>query len=668
MKVVRGMRARPKLFTMLASAALFLLNVYFCREVFYLDHFGQMQSIRGLWEGLAGLGHLSWRPEWWPYCYNGMPFEDAYAPGVPALIAAISRLTGWPGGRAFGVVAGFAFCFGPVALFWMAKEVTQRRGWSFVAALAYSLLSPSQVLIPEAEVHWRDPRRLMLVFAWDEAPHLLALAFVLLSVGFVVRGLRGGRLYFGLASVFLGLAMLTSAFGGTLGLCFLALVWLSWKEGNRVQNALWVGGCGVAAYLAICPFYPPSLLRIIRQNANLALGSGWTPASFWALFAVSLGTLLLFLLSRNWPAWHLRYSLLVTFVFFAIPFLDRWNLHFVPQPVRYKVELEVGVALLSVLSVALLSDHVRPRWRVALALVLLIPAVALVRSERRYAKTFIRKSDVQPTIEYQVASWLAANVPNQRVMAPGSTGFWMNAFTAQEQFTGASFPTIPTLTMQVATWGIVHLNPANSRRDVAKLWLQAYGVDALIVPGRQSPEFWKQFEEPAQFEELFPLLWRERDTSIYSVPRMHRSLASVVPRNRIVTHRPTSFFQLEEIGDYVAATEDPTSKATWQWKNNNTGFAHGDVPRGSVVSLHITYHPGWKAFANGSAAPVTADGLEQLVVAPDCDGQCEVQLVYGGGTEAKSTRLVSVLTVIAAATALWWLWATGRRSRSKFSV
>lgn len=211
---------RPRLFTAIASAVLFSLNVYLCREVFLLDHFGQMQSIRGFWEGLARLGHLSWKAQWWPYSYNGMPFEDAYAPGVPALIAAVSRLTGWPVGRAFGVVAGFSFCFGPVALFWMAKEVTQRRWWSFVTALAYSLLSPSQLLIPEAGIGWRDPRRLMLVFAWDEAPHLLALAFVLISVVFVVHGLRGTRLYFWLAGVFLGLAMLATLSVAQLELSF----------------------------------------------------------------------------------------------------------------------------------------------------------------------------------------------------------------------------------------------------------------------------------------------------------------------------------------------------------------------------------------------------------------------------------------------------------------
>jgi hypothetical protein len=119
-----------------------------------------------------------------------MPFEYTYAPGVPALIAAICKLTGWSTGRAFGVVAGFVSCIGPVALFWMAKELTHRVWWSFVAGLAYSLLAPSQVLVPDAEFRWRhilDAPRIVLMFGWDEVPHLLALACILLSVVFVLR-------------------------------------------------------------------------------------------------------------------------------------------------------------------------------------------------------------------------------------------------------------------------------------------------------------------------------------------------------------------------------------------------------------------------------------------------------------------------------------------------
>jgi hypothetical protein len=533
----------------------------------------------------------------------------------------------------------------------MAREVTQRPWWSFIAAWAYCLLAPSQLLVPDAEFRWRhvrDAPRILGAIAWDEVPHQLGLACVLLSVAFLVRGLRGRRYSFWAAGILLSFAMLISAFGGTVGFFFLALLCLSWQKHRPVKNLLPIAACGIAAYLAVCPFYPPSLIQVIRQNANLSSDYGWTPASIWAVLIVVAGTVVLLVLSGHWAAWHMRFFVLLTFVFLAIPFLQRWDLHFLPQAGRYKVELDLVLALLGTFSAALWLERVPPTWRVVLAALLLIPAVSIVKSHRVYAKYFLRASDVHDTIEYQVASWLLANAPQQRVMAPGSIGSWMNDFTPQPQLMGGSFTTMPTLTMQIGTWGVMNLNPTEPQRDVAKLWLQAYGVDALVVPGPASPEPWKKFVEPTQFQSLFPLLWRERDTSIYSVPRTYRSLASIVPENRIVRRKLVSFFQLDEIQPYVAAMEDSSSQADWEWLNNNAGLARGIARPGSVLSLHITYHPGWKAFVNNSPVRVAADGLEQIVVWPNCTGPCEVKLIYDGGTEAKLTRVISVVTLLAA--------------------
>jgi hypothetical protein len=636
----------------LSVAVLLWLNLYWCREVFFLDHFDQMQSIRGFWEALARLGHFSWTPQWWPYSYNGTPFEYAYSPGVPALIAIICKVTGWSAGRAFGVIAGSVFCIGPIALFWMAKEFTQRIGWSFVAALAYSLLTPSLLLVPDAEFHWRhvrDSQRIMLMFEWDEVPHQLALALIMISTTALVRALRGCRLWWWTAGAFFAFAMFVGPFGGVAGALFLALASWSCDKGSKLRQMLFTAACGLAGYFVICPFYPPSLVQVIRQNANLSADYGWTSSSVWAVLIVVSGTLSVFLLSRR-LTWHLRCFLLLTFVFFAIPFLAaRWNVHFVPQPGRYKVELDVALALLVAFTAAAFLDRAPRAARVVLSIVLLIPIVSLVKIHRVDAKHFLRPSDLRDTIEYRAASWLESNAPRERVMAPGSIGFWMNRFTEQQQFMGGSFTTIPTLTMQIATWGVTHLNPADPRRDVAQHWLQAYGVDALVVAGPDSPEPWKQFAEPRQYAALFPLLWRESDTSIYSVPRTYRSLASFVPQSRIVRRELTSFFQMDEIEPYVAAMESPASQADWQWLDNNRGVARGSASTGAVLSLHITYHPGWKAFVNDSAAPVTSDALEQIVVSPHCNGPCEVKLIYDGGREAKATRVVSLFTLIAAA-------------------
>src|SRR5579864_1231138 len=528
------MNNRERALTACYVAALVWLNAYLCREVFFFDHIGQMNSMHGFWMGLARLAGYAWyKPSWWRYAYDGMPFEYTYAPLVPGLIAGISKLTGWSLGRAFGVVAGFVFCFGPVAMFLMAREVTRRAGWSFVASIAYCLTAPSQLLAPDNEFrlsHLRDARRILLTFGWDDVPHELALAFVCLAVLFLVRGLRSREPgWFAGAGVSIALALLANAFGATALSIVLLCLLATWDRGSLKWNGAAVTLCALAGYLAMSPFLPPTLVAVIRRNANLLPSSAWTWGSFGILTALAGGGFLMWFFLRRRAPWHMRFFLLLAYVYSAIPVLDQWDLHFLPQAGRYKVEMEMWLVLLAVFAGGVLLDRAPKAARVVLALLLLWPAAAQVKSHRRFAKEIIRSSDVRETIEYQVAGWLDQNLPERRVFAPGTIGQWMNAFTKQQQFGGGSFPTTPSVPMQLPIAGITYLDMAAKVADGATPWLTAYGVDALVVPGRSSPEYWKPFGSPDAFSGTWPLLWRERDTSIYSVPRRKGGLAHIVP-------------------------------------------------------------------------------------------------------------------------------------------
>ena len=114
------------------------LNAYICRQVFFIEFTGKMNSMHGFWIAMANLAAEHWyKPSWWPYWYIGMPFEYTYAPLVPALTAAIARLSGISAAHAFQIVSGGVYCFGPLALFMMAWQLTRRAGWSFIAAVVY---------------------------------------------------------------------------------------------------------------------------------------------------------------------------------------------------------------------------------------------------------------------------------------------------------------------------------------------------------------------------------------------------------------------------------------------------------------------------------------------------------------------------------------------------
>jgi hypothetical protein len=512
----------------------------------------------------------------------------------------------------------------------------------------YALTAPTELLLPDgrfALAHLRDARRFYLTFVWDELPHELALALVLVAIACLARGRR----WYVPAGAAMALALAASAFGGSM----LAIALACFVAVYRKPAALAVAA---VAYLAACPFLPPSLLRAIRANAELFPESAWTPMSLAALAATVAGWGALWFLSRNWKQAHLRFFLLLAWVVFAIPFLYRkYELHFVPQPGRYKVELGLALALLAVFGAARLAER-WPRWlRAALALPLLWMAGEQVVRYRRFSKEVLRPVDIAGSIEYRTAKWLEANLPGRRVMAAGSIAQWMNAFAPVQQFGGGSYPTAPNPVQQIAEWGIHTGGDGPARNDeVTLLWLKAFGVDAVIVPGLRSPEFWKPFREPHRLAGLLPVLWNEDDTAICAAPRRNASLAHVIPAGALPGRRPANWNDTGELRRLVAALEDPANPpAEFSWQARGRARIRAHVSPGQVLAVQVNHHAGWKARANGRPAPVERDGLGQIVIRPACDGACEVELAYDGGWEGRLSRLAGVLALLAGAVMLF---------------
>ncbi len=634
--------------------AIVWVNAYVCRQVFFLEYTGQMHSMHGVWIGMARLAREHWwTPGWWPYWFGGMPFELTYAPLLPGLTALLSRAAGLSPAHAFNVIAGLIYCLAPVLLFVLAARLTGRPGWSFIAAIVYSLSAPTELLLPDGAfrlVHLGDARRFTLNFVWDEAPHHLALALVLGAIICLhyALGHRGPAAWL-LAGVCSAGAVLANAFGATALLLFLACFLPTFYPRDWKHKIAPVSALCLIVYLVVCPFVPPSLLGAIRMNANLFPESAWTSTSFAALAAVGCGWLVLIWFTRSWSQFHLRFFLLLAYLTFVIPAIYVWwGLHFIPQPARYKTELEMALVLVVVFSAARVADRL-PVWvRVTLVLPLLWLAATQVVSQRRFSKREIRPVNISESIEYRAAKWVEANLPGRRVMAAGSMGQWMNAFTAVPQFGGGSYPTAPNAVQQMAMWGIYPGGEGAERDDrTTVLWLKAFGVAALIVPGRGSPEFWKPFREPEKLSAVLPCLWKERDTLVLEIPGAGQSLAHVIPVRSIVRRAPADWTDVGDIRTFVAALEDPGRPAVeFHWLDVNRAAIQAEVPAGDSLAVSINYHPGWKARANGTPVPVVADGLGQIVLRPACNGACTVELAYDGGIEEKVTRWVSLATIV----------------------
>jgi uncharacterized membrane protein len=122
---------------------------------------------------------------WWPLWHCGMPYQETYVPLVHLVVAAVASLAKISAAHAYHDVIGVAYSLGAVTLFLMAMRLGASRGAAFLAGLAYSLFSPSALLMPDVARDvggWFYCRRLQVLTVYGEGPHVTSMALLPLVI------------------------------------------------------------------------------------------------------------------------------------------------------------------------------------------------------------------------------------------------------------------------------------------------------------------------------------------------------------------------------------------------------------------------------------------------------------------------------------------------------
>jgi hypothetical protein len=639
------------------------INVYICRDLFSVQS-APMNSMHGFWAALARHGGDSWfHSTWWPFWDSGIPSEFTYAPLIPALISAWSAVRGITPDLAFQCIAGVVYCLGPVSLFVMAWRLTRSAGYSFLAAVSYSLTSPTQLIVPDDRFslrHFWDARRLLVAASWDEAPHLTALALLPMVILLLTLAIRRRRPAYYAILVFLIAAMTLATDFAPVEMLMVALCLVAvFPRRDYVRNAIMILAIGALAYAIVSPFLSPSLLKAIRL-ASAASEGGWTIGSVTGVAIAALGWIALWMGLERWTNdWKLRFFALFAYVTSCVPVIAIYfHRPLAPQPGRYKCEMELAIALVLIFGLKPVFEKAPSALKAALLFLFLALAAEQIVSHRQYGKIILRGADLTQTIEYRTAAWTAQNLPGVRVMLPGSIAQWANDFTAVPQYAGSSWSQAYS---QVQQLGLRSTYEGDARVSLA--WLEAFGVGAVAVSGPKSQEYWKPFPRPTKFDGLLPVLWSEGDVTIYRVPQRTASLAHVVPEAAVVNHTPRAPDDIDEIEKYVDALKDPAMPAAdLQWAGTNRIKIRTTADRRQALSVQVSYHPGWHAMANHRRVDVRRDGLGLMWFRPECSGPCEIQLEYDGGWELRICRYLSFAAICGLLFAI--LWRFGRRFRA----
>jgi hypothetical protein len=651
-----GSRRHERLKLVLLSSLLFFANALVSQRLFFTEYLTWWGSTDGPFIAISRYAMEHYGDlRWWPLWFGGMPYHSVYCPLFPHLVALGASATRVSPALMFHALAAWFYCMGPVTVFWMAWWFSRSTGWSWFAGLLYSSVSPAAILFPiiRSDVRgWYNLARLYNVVIYGETPHVVALTLIPVAIIAVDAALTRKKLaYYPLAAIVVASIALTSV-TGTTGLAMALFAYLAMKPVRELGPNLLRSACiGLMAYGLAMPWYPPSTIRLIVANSEWSLGDHFPFTAWHVLFvglllggAVALN--ILFLRVRDADSLSFAVLLLLVSAAITLPAFLGMKFAAVPQPLRFRLELEMAVCLTAAFALAHLSaGKVRA---VIVAGLTILCAGELVHNRHR-AGEIIQAADWKNRIEYREASWFQNNMAGRRVFAPGSVSLWMNVFNDVPQMGGCCDQSIPNFEQRVALFTLYSgLNAGAQDGKISTLWLQAYGVHAVGVSGPGSSEYFLAYSNPRKFDGLLPVLWRDGADIIYGVPQRSDSLAHVIRPAQVISRKPAHGLDVDPLRTYVAALNDPALPlATLQWTGAAAGEIVAEISPGDVISVQVSFDKGWRARVNGVEQRIAEDGLGMMVIYPRCSGSCIVDLSYEDDTEMRIARIVQLASGIA---------------------
>jgi hypothetical protein len=645
-----------------AALALFSINAWITLWLFRTPYTVQMGSIEAAYIGLARYigghwGQLHWFPLW----YGGIPFPDSYPPLLHVMVAAVASAAHISAGLAYHAVVAAVYALGPVALYWAARKLGAGRAAAFTGGLLYSLLSPSCWLVREIRADsggWFGPRRLIALVPYGEGPHLTSLLFFALAIGALHVALEKRRPWHYVAAALALACVVLSNWIGAFALamavgCYLLAGWDGARGVPWIPRWLRAAAIGCYAYALAIPWAAPSIIRTIRTNAPKLVGWESTPPERMLAAAMIAGLLLgAWLLRRGRVEPRVRFGLLFLWGMAVVTLGAYWlHIKMIPQPERYHLEMDMAFWLTATLAAEPLAARLRSPRGLALRqyawVAIAAACLPVVVYQHRRARDLEKPIAIETTAEYRISHWLGDHLPGRRVFAPGTVGFWMNAFSDTPMIVGGFDNGIRNELL----WGVNYQIYAGDKLENALAWLKALGCDAIVGGDPGTGEVYHPYKYPGKLHDL-PVLWRDGAEVIFDVPRGRRSLAHALHSADLLREAPPSYY-IKPLEPFLAALDDPAlPDARFTWRDANSASISADLRPDLLLYVQVAWDEGWNARVNGEPRQTWSDALGQMVVDARCSGPCTVELQWDGGLEMRVAR---ALHMTALAGGLLWI-------------
>lgn len=602
------------------------LNLWVAAQWLGLEYTQARESIEWAYLGLAryilehGLATIYGDAEWFPYWYGGVPFENTYPPLLHYLVAALSALSELSVGRAYHVVTAGFYCLGSVGVWLLAWRWTSALWPSVFAAAFYSLLSPCSWLMPsiagDLNGYWMN-QRLSALARYGEGPHVVSLAlipFALLAVDWALDRFDWRRV--GIAAMACAAVPLSNIIGG-FALAFGVLALVAAKGGRAWLYAPVIGGW---AYLMALRWLHPATIADLQRNAQFVGGSflmdRWHYLFLAGLAVVTCGVAIGL---RQVSGAAKTSGFLVPMA--AIPLAwEYFSFYFAPQPHRYHLEMDLGIALL----LAFGLSQVPRAWMVSVAGLGALTVFGFVAG--RELDRHIQPMKFEESWDLRITRWMANYDPAARVYFQGTPRFFAGVKYDQVQFGGGFINGLRIPIFFLADYGITAYKGDGK---LTSAWLKALGVDYVAVGDETTEDPFRPWQAPRQFDGLLTEVWRERGDAIYWLGRRNESLAHAIPRGALMDKLPVSYLESDQLMRYVEAMESEASHGgVLQWVTPSRARIEAAPEAGDAVSVQIAHDSRWTAKVEGEVWPIQRDALGWMWIEPRKAGPIVVELEF----------------------------------------
>ena len=637
---------------LLALLAIVLVAPLFRIE--YLDNWPSIEStfIADARMLLNNLPHPGWQPLW----YTGTRFDYIYPPALRYGTAMLSLAGGISTARAYHLYIGFFYVLGIPAVWWLVRTGSGSRWQALLAGAATALVSPSAFLLRTVRLDNSSwfPQRLWVLVHYGEGPHMTALAILPVALGASLLAVRASRPRWLVAAAVLSALVVSNNFYGAVALAifFPVLLWSVFITAR--DGRVWLRGLAIAALAwCLCAFWlTPSYLRITLANLGSVAEPGNLQSTLMGLAAVVVFAAASWwwasgIVRRQWPVFVAGVTFLLGFHVLGFFYL---NLRIAGDTNRLIPELDLALTMAAVAVAAAMWPRRRPRLLAgALLLALFAPSVIYLGHSRAL---FPQVTDLQSQYVRQLTRWVETNLPGARTLPVGMLRLWFDVWGDNAQMDGGSNQGLLNRQFPAALWQI----RVGDRGELARLWLQASGVDAVIVPEPGSRENYVDFQFPGKFRGVLPELWNDgHNTTIYGVPRVNPGLGRVVDAARMSALPPFQGGDDEAgLRRYVAQVEragQPPVAINWN------GFDHVTLSTrtgaGESVLLQQTFDPSWRARENGHPIPIRPEPIMGFMLLSPGEGQHTIEMEFATPLENRVGQGMFLLAAVACGMLVW---------------